>query len=251
VILIAGGTGRLGRLLVHRLANRGLPVQVLTRDPARAAGLPAEVVVGDVRRPLAFGQVDVVVSAVHGFAGPGRVTPESVDRDGNAHLVDAAREAGADVVMLSVQGAAADHPMLLHRMKHAAEEHLRASGTPWTIVRATVSRELWVELLGRGRRPLVFGTGDNPINFVPVDDVAALVEQAVIDPGLRGQVLEVGGQNLTFNQLAATVRPETPLHMPPFALKVLAGIGPRALARQARAALAMDTVDLTWTAPQR
>ncbi|WP_158102870.1 SDR family oxidoreductase [Lentzea kentuckyensis] len=249
MILVAGGTGRLGRLVVRRLADRGLPVSVLTRDPARAAGLPAAVVVGDVRRPLAFGQVDVVVSAVHGFAGPGGVTPETVDRDGNAHLVDAAKEAGADVIMLSVQGAAPDHPMLLHRMKYAAEEHLRASGMRWTVVRATAFRELWVELLGRSRRPLVFGGGDNPINFVGVDEVAALVERAVVDPGLRGQVLEAGGQNLTFNELAATVRPETPRHVPPLALKVLARVGPRGLARQARAALAMDTIDLTWSPP--
>lgn len=246
MILVAGGTGRLGRLVVRRLAGRGLPVRVLTRDPARAAGLPAEVVVGDVRRPLTLGQVDVVVSAVHGFAGPGGVTPESVDRDGNARLVDAARRAGADVIMVSVQGAAPDHPMLLHRMKCAAEQHLRACGIPWTIVRASAFRELWVELLGRSRRPLVFGAGDNPINFVPVDDVAAVVEQAVVDPDLRGRVLEVGGENLTFNELAATIRPAAPRHVPPLALKVLAGVGPRSLARQAQAALAMDTTDLTW-----
>lgn len=249
MILVAGGTGRLGRLVVRRLADRGLRVCVLTRDPARAIGLPAEVLVGDVRRPLAFGHVDVVVSAMHGFAGPGGGTPQSVDRDGNANLVNAAKAVGADVVMLSVQGAAADHPMLLHRMKYAAEEHLRACGVPWTVVRATAFRELWVELLGRSRRPLVFGRGDNPINFVPVDEVAALVERAVIDRSLRGQVVEIGGPNLTFNQLAATVRPELPRHVPPFALKVLARIGPHALARQVEAALAMDTIDLTWSPP--
>ncbi len=65
--------------------------------------------VGDVRDPAtldaAVDGAEVVVSAVHGFAGPGRVTPASVDRAGNAHLVDAARRAGADVVLLSVVGA--------------------------------------------------------------------------------------------------------------------------------------------------
>ena len=39
VILVAGGTGRLGTLVVRRLAGTGLAVRVLTRDPARAQHL--------------------------------------------------------------------------------------------------------------------------------------------------------------------------------------------------------------------
>ena len=74
--------------------------------------------------------VATVVSAVQGFAGPGRVTPESVDRAGNVHLIDAAEAAGADVVLMSVVGASADSPMELFRAKYAAEQHLRASGVP-------------------------------------------------------------------------------------------------------------------------
>jgi len=37
MILIAGGSGRLGTLLVRRLEARGLAVRVLTRDRRRAA----------------------------------------------------------------------------------------------------------------------------------------------------------------------------------------------------------------------
>ena len=52
MILVAGGTGRLGTVLVRRLLAREETVRVLTRDPRRAAHLPgAEVAVGDVRRP--------------------------------------------------------------------------------------------------------------------------------------------------------------------------------------------------------
>ena len=51
-VLVAGGTGRLGTLVVERLVARGRQVRVLTRDPQRAAHLPSavEVVQGDVRR---------------------------------------------------------------------------------------------------------------------------------------------------------------------------------------------------------
>ena len=53
MILVAGGTGRLGSELVRRLVAQRESVRVLTRDPARAAHLPGvEVVVGDVRHPV-------------------------------------------------------------------------------------------------------------------------------------------------------------------------------------------------------
>src|SRR5437764_8867374 len=102
MIAVAGGTGRLGTLVVKRLAARGLEVRVLTRDPNRArhlSGCAAEVGGCDVRDRAsvesALSGVTTVVSAVHGFSGPGRVSPESVDRDGNANLVDAAVAVGA------------------------------------------------------------------------------------------------------------------------------------------------------------
>jgi uncharacterized protein YbjT (DUF2867 family) len=268
VILLAGGTGRLGTLVVGRLVDRGLGVRILTRDATRAAPLASdrvEVVTGDVRDRETLGRatagVDVVVSAVHGFVGPRGISPATVDRDGNANLVDAARVAGAEFVLMSTVGASADHPMELFRMKHAAEQRASASGVPTTVVRAAAFVELWIELLGqtaaRSGRPLVFGRGDNAINFVSVVDVAALVERAVTDPSTRGQVLEIGGpDNLTFNELARAVqkaagRSNSPRHMPPAMLRLMAGTIGRVkpqLGRQARAALVMDRVDLTFDA---
>lgn len=106
-----------------------------------------EVVTADVRNRAgiheAWHNASTVLSAVHGFAGPGRVSPQSVDRDGNANLINAAAALGVDVILMSVVGAWARHPMELYRAKHAAEQHLIASRTRWTIVRATAFLELW------------------------------------------------------------------------------------------------------------
>jgi NADH dehydrogenase len=268
MILIAGGTGTLGSRLVPRLLARGLSVRVLTRDAGRLPIQGArhlEVVEGDVRDPAslapAMAGVDTVVSAIHGFAGPGGVSPTSVDRDGNANLVDAAGIVGAAFVLVSVVGASTDSPMELFRMKHAAEQYLRASGLPWTIVRATAFLEMWVALLdqtsGRSGRSLVFGRGDNPINFVSAADVAALVERAVTDPSTRGRTFEIGGpQNLSLNQLAAAVqavagRSGEPRHVPRTALRamsvMLRPFRPD-LARQASAALVLDSANLVFDA---
>jgi NADH dehydrogenase len=224
---------------------------------------------GDVRDVASIDRVlrgaDTVISAVHGFTGAGGGSPATVDQAGNANLIGAAARAGAALVLVSVVGASPGHPIGLFRAKHAAEEALRASGLPWTIVRATAFMETWATIMGRplqaSGKVLVFGHGDNPINFVSATDVAALVELAVTDPGLRDQVLEIGGpDNLSFNQVAvilqeATGRHGTVRHIPRPALQAMAwlttAIRP-ALARQARAALAMDTLDLTFDpAPAR
>jgi NADH dehydrogenase len=266
VILVAGGTGRLGTAVVGRLVNSGIDVRVLTRDPERARHLDAErveVVAGDVRDRASLDRatagVEVVVSAVQGFTGPGRISPATVDRDGNANLTDAAGSAGADLVLMSTVGAAADSPMELFRMKRAAEEYAFASNVPTTVIRATAFAELWLDLLEqtarRSGRPLVFGHGNNAINFVSVNDVACLVERAITDPATRGQVFEIGGPgNLSFNELAraaqtATGRTSPPRHVPPSVLRLMGttiGRVKPALGRQAKAALVMDRVDLTF-----
>ncbi len=251
MILVAGGTGRLGTLVTAALTERGDQVRVLTRNPRRAEqliGSGAEVVEGDVRNPNtltdAFAGVDTVVSAIQGFAGLGRVSPRAVDSDGNSHLISAAVDANADVVLVSVVGASADSPMELFRCKYVAEQKLKASGLPWTIVRATAFAEMWADILRKG---IVLGQGDNPINFVSVRDVAAAVTDAALDTALRGQILEIGGpDNMTFNQFAALLKqlrgtPARVRHLPRPLLRTLAP-----LHRQPRAALTMDTADMTF-----
>lgn len=268
MILVAGGTGTVGTRLVERLLDRGLRVRVLSRDVARMPDRGREnleVVEGDVRIQAdvanAMTGVDTVVSAIHGFAGPGGVSPATVDRDGNANLIDAAAAANASVVLMSLVGAAADSPMELSRMKFAAEQHLRASGVSWTIVRATPFLETWIGLLqktaGGSGRPLVFGRGDNPIGFVCAGDVAALLDHVVATPSTRGNMIEIGGaEQLTLNQLAAGVqtaagRSSKPRHVPRIALRGMAlalRLFKPELARQARAALELDTADLVFDA---
>ena len=267
MILVAGGTGLLGSRVVKVLTDAGEQVRVVTRDPRRASHLPTgvEVVVGDVRRgPLdaAVQGCDCVVSAVHGFAGPGRTSPAAVDRDGNRSLIGAAKRAGVDrFVLLSIVGASPDHPISLHRAKYAAEQELRASGLSAAIVRSTSFLETWMEIIGAkvddGGPALVLGPGRNPINFVSVDDVAEFVALAVQADQRIGADVSVGGpQNLGFAEIAAHLlarkgRSDRPKQVPLTALKVMSVIARPlrpGLARQARAAVMMNTTDMTFDA---
>src|SRR5438105_1069208 len=128
LILIAGGTGRLGTQVVGLLTARGIPVRVMTRDAAHAAHLQGqlvEVMQGDVRDQHAVEQamsgVWTVISAVHGFAGTHGSTPCTVDREGNGNLIRAARKNDVKhFILMSIHGAAPDHPLELFRMKYLA-----------------------------------------------------------------------------------------------------------------------------------
>jgi NADH dehydrogenase len=233
MIVVAGGSGLLGRLVVADLVARGESVRVLVRDADRAAGLlPAEVDIqaADVRHPEELEPVvagaSVLVSAVHGFLGGRGAGPAAVDHRGNTHLMTAARATGAEV---------------------------RRCGTPWTVVRAAAFLETWLGILrqtaGKAGRPLVFGRGEQPIAFVSAIDVAAVVVRAATDSALRGQVLEIGGKRLTMNELAAAVqvgRGLPPRHLPRSMLRAFGTLGPVSprFARQNRTALLMDSSDL-------
>lgn len=262
-VLVAGGTGTLGSVLVPRLVERALPVRVLTRTADELVTPGVEVLVGDIGSPAdaarAVRGVRTVVSAVTGF-GPARgVTTRGVDLEGNRTLFAAAREAGVEhIVLLSVRGAAPDHPIELFRMKFAAEQALRASGLAWTIVRPSAYLETWVALLcdplAGGGSTRVFGRGDNPINFVSVREVAKVAERAVVDPALRGETIEVTGpEDLSMNELLQRSRTDTTApgkvaHVPRSGLRVasfaLRPINP-CRAALIRAALVMDTWDMT------
>ena len=117
MILVTGGTGTLGREVVRRLLDAGERVRVMTRDRRRASGLPpaADIVEGDLCDEAsvtsALRGCQHVVSAAHGFVGPGKPTPEAVDREGNRRLIRAAVAANVErFVLLSVVGAGAEHP---------------------------------------------------------------------------------------------------------------------------------------------
>lgn len=269
MIVIAGGTGRLGRILVDRLAAHGEPIRILSRVPDHAQTLAVkgtvEVVAGDVRDRAAVNRgvagARIVISAMSAFGMRG-VAPRDVDREGNTALIDAAETHGVErFIFVSALGASAKHPMELGRMKYFAEEKLQKSKLSWTILRPTTFTEtfqtiLCAPLLDKGKT-FVFGRAVNPNNFVSAYDVARFVELAVTRSILKGAAVDIGGpENLSLIQFVDTFKAAIGVtgavkNVPRLAMRFLSHIARPfnpTFARMVQAGVVMDTTDMTFNA---
>jgi NAD(P)H dehydrogenase (quinone) len=166
MIVITGASGRLGGQ-VARLLDGENEMRLVVRDAARAPALDAEVAVASyrdfdaVRRALAEADVVFMVS---GAEDPNRVAQ-------HRNFVDAAAAAGVGhLVYTSFVGAAPDSVFTLARDHWATEEHIRASGLPYTFLRDN----LYADFL-----PMLAGD-DGVIRGPAGDGRAALVAQADI-----------------------------------------------------------------------
>ena len=247
-VLVAGGTGFLGRAFVRGLHGRGARVAVLTRNPAGAGrlGLPAEYVGGYVRRPAALAAaMDSVDAAILSVQFPGYPveapargrTFMEVDARGTAALVEAAVEAGVrKLVYLSGVGADPGSARTWYRAKGLAEASVRDSGLVHVIVRPSWvygpedrSLNRFIALIRR--IPFVFpqlGDGSGRITPIHVDDLADLVCEATLGSAGDGLVLEAGGPHvLSLDDVVRTAmvalgRRRVILHIPDGLIKVAA-----------------------------
>ena len=214
MILIVGATSQPGRRLIPLLVERDYKVCALTRDACklesvRSSGI--EVVEGDLRQPdtllRACEGADAVVSSVTAI---GENLIKEVDEAGQCALMETAQRSGVKrFVLISVCGAARNHPVDFFHMKFAAEEYLKSLSMEYTILRPTAFMESWCARIGvqiMNDQPVtIFGNGKNPIGFISAEDVAKFILLALEDPRLRNQTLTIGGpHNLTFEEVAAT-----------------------------------------------
>jgi NADH dehydrogenase len=145
MILVVGATGLIGGKIARSLLERGREVRILVRPGSDARPLVeagARPVPGDLKAPTSLatacrGVATVITTATSGSRG-GADTPQTVDLDGNRHLVDAARGVGVgQCIFVSTIAADEDSPVPLLRAKAPAEAHLRRSGLSSTILAAT------------------------------------------------------------------------------------------------------------------
>lgn len=212
-VAVAGGSGFVGGGIAAELFARGHRVVILSRQGDAARGpLPDEVEVRHADATEAEGLVpalqgvDALVIALafknSPIESPARgQTFEGVDAIGTEHLVAAARTAGiGHVLYLSGAGAAPDARRHWFRAKWRAEEAVRGSGIPFTILRPTwiygprdVSLNRFIGFARQLQLVPMTNFGNQLLAPVFIDDVARLAADSLTDPAARGQTFELGG----------------------------------------------------------
>lgn len=206
MILIAGATGLLGGMITRRLLEQGRTVRILVRPRSdyqalEAAG--AQVEFGDLKDSdsldRAMEGVEVVITTANSAVRGGDDNPQTVEVEGNRSLIDAARRAGVkQFIFTSAMGVSLDSPSEFMRGKAMSEEHLRASGLPYTILAPNVFMEIWIGMVVgtavQNSQPVrIVGEGRRKHSFVSIDDVAAYAVAAVDNPAAINQYILIGG----------------------------------------------------------
>ena len=182
-ILIAGATGKTGLHLVHELLDKGHKPTALVREGSDTSKLPDGVSLRagdltDLPSDVCEG-MDAVIFAAGSGGSTGPEMTDKVDRDGAKRLVDIGKDAGVSrFVMLSSVGADQENPegKLAHylKAKHEADEHLKASGLKYAILRP-------VALTNEGRSAsVILGQDVDKSAKASRTDVACLLAEAVI-----------------------------------------------------------------------
>ncbi len=211
-VVVLGGTGFLGRRLVHRLAAEETLVRVAVRQPDGAQiDLPATDVAqvtfvrADVRDQASVAAAmtggDAVVNAVSAYVEKGDVTFEAVHVQGAEKVAQEAAKLGvARLVLISGLGADPQSRYPYIRSRGRGELAVQRAFPGVTIVRPSA-------IFGPG--DAIFGTLANLARFLPVlpligggrtrlqpvyvEDVAEAVARILTDPGTVGRIYELGG----------------------------------------------------------
>lgn len=210
-ILIIGGHGKIALRLAPLLAERGDSVSAAIRNPDHATEVVdagAEPVVADVERLDADGVAELIDGhdAIVWAAGAGGGDPRrtyAVDRDAANRMADAAARAGGiRFVMVSWIGSRADHGVPADSSffayadaKWAADEHLRGTTLPWTIVAPGTL------------------TLDDPTGRIELDpegrgeasraDVAAVIAAVLADDATIGRTIRFGNGEVPIDEALA------------------------------------------------
>ena len=206
--LVVGATGLLGGRVSRELAAQGKPVAGMVRsagDDAKVGALRdagVEVVEGDLKDPTTLqracqGRTAVISTASASLSRQAGDNIQSVDLDGQRSLIDAAKAAGVGkFIYISFSGnMTTDGPVTA--AKRQVEQYLQSSVLDYTILRCGFLMEVMVApLVGfdyANAKAVVYGSGENPLSLVSMNDVARMCALCLDKPEASNAVIEFGG----------------------------------------------------------
>src|ERR1700677_4055875 len=206
MILVIGGTGKVGSELLKQLSQAGVKARVLVRNAQKSEtvkSLGHEPVEGD------FTKVATLDNALKGveklFLLTTSASPDHWASDEIA-VIEAAKKAGVKkVVLLSAVGSTLDSPIGIAREHAKTEEHLKKSGLAYTILQPGGFMQNFLNQTATIKQGAIYGNYKNgKMAFVDARDIATVAVAALTNPGHDGQTYVItGGEALSYDDVAS------------------------------------------------
>src|SRR5829696_6678542 len=223
MILVTGATGFIGRVLVRRLSETGQQVRVLLRpspqSPRLPKGVPVEVSVVSLNDErgvrAALRGVNHVYHLASSTSQGRRGNLLTTDIEGTRTLAQSAKDAGVErLIYLSHIGADRASAFPIQKAKGIAEEHIRRSGVPYTIIRSSIvfgPEDRFTNNLARLLHvvPVFFpipSDGRSLLQPLWVEDLVTCLMWALQNSEMVNQTYEIGGgEYFTLRQMLETL----------------------------------------------
>ncbi len=218
MILVVGATGILGGMITQKLLKEGKDVRILVRHNSPSEQLVlqgmatsaqslidagAKPMYGDLKDRGSLDNlcagVDTLITTANSAMRSGDDNVDTVDRQGNRNLIEAARAAGVrEFIFISFLGADLNNPAPLFRAKAETEKLLSESGMTYAILSPNFFVESWVGMVVgiplQTHQPVTLvGEGKRLHSLISIEDVAAFTIATIGHPAAINQRLVLGG----------------------------------------------------------
>ena len=245
MILVTGGTGFVGRHLIQHMRKEGIAIRAVVKTLDKAQSLEAlgvHLIQGDITDKASLEKavlgVDRVIHLVGIIQEAPHVTFQGIHVEGTRNILDAAKKAAVrHFFYQSALGTRPGAKSTYHKTKWEAEELVRSSGIPYTIMRPSLiygSGDGFTtrlsEMIKLSPFMPVIGSGKSKVQPIFINDVVSCILKAMTSDSFLNEIYEIGGpEQLTYEEVtlalaeALGVRRPT-VHLPLFSLKPLARI---------------------------
>jgi uncharacterized protein YbjT (DUF2867 family) len=205
-VVIAGATGRVGRLVVNEVLARGFKARAILVPPFDSTDQPefskknVEMVQGDLTSvevlEKAVEGADYLISVIGSKKPFSKKENDKIDNMGNQNLTRAAKAKGLKrVVIVSSNGVGNSrwainlmHKLSMNRIlraKEKSEAFIQSGGMEYTLLRPGGYNEK--DLSGE----IVFGEGGGLSGLIGRDGIAKTCADAITNPAMKNRTLEV------------------------------------------------------------
>lgn len=219
-VFLTGGTGFVGRQIIKDLLLKGYSIRCLVRKGSEQKiplkDVRIESVYGDIRNKESLRGLLKESEAVIHLVGiirefPGKnITFHKIHSLGAKNLIETAhQEKVKQFILMSALGADINASTSYYKTKGEAEEYLKASGLPFTIIRPSIifgTEDQFVNTFAHMIRKSPFipiiGNGQYQLQPISVKNVSEAFVRSLESPQAKNRSFDAGGPHrLTFDKI--------------------------------------------------